>query len=368
MSGRRGPLPASAIPLLAGALLMLAACQSQQAAPTGALSPVAGPPADPADAAPGAEGSPEEGGLAVTREGATARLALGTHLFVEMDVDVLTRRGGIVRAVVRERGDRVKKGAVLCELESEGLRLALELAEVEADRSRSALRRAMKLHEVRAISDEEREDAEFNLRSAERARDLAAHELEKSYVRAPFSGFISSRSAEVGQVLAEDDPTPLFRVTALEPLLARLFVPQWAYTHLHKGDKASVESVAASALSVEGRVRFINDVLDAASGSAEIFVEVPGVWDGGMRPGMEVLVEIRLELPEGRLTVPREAVRLSGVGPGEGEVQVRVAGSAQPRRVRLGFLGDDRIEILSGLADGDLLSPAAAVPRSPRPR
>jgi multidrug efflux pump subunit AcrA (membrane-fusion protein) len=78
---------------------------------------------------------------------------------------------------------------------------------------------------------------------------------------------------------------------------------------------------------------------------------------------MEVEIELVLTLPEGRPTLPREAVRLPVEGGPRAEVVLAGDAGGPARPVKLGFLGDDRVEILSGLKGGDeVLLPAARRP------
>jgi len=298
-------------------------------------------------------------------------LRQSSHLFVEKDVSVLTRRQGIVREVTAQRGERVRSGQILCTLENRDLALALEVARLQAEKARSEFERADRLDRENAISKEAWEEAQFKLRSAERAEQIAAQELEKTFVRAPFDGVISARNAEVGQVLAEDDTRVLFRVTSLSPLLARIFLPQWAYCYLHEGDRVTLRPDGSSEAEVSARVRWINDVLDAASGSAEVLVEAGGGRDA-LRPGMSVSVEVPLRLPAGRVTVSRLAFREASENAVEGEVTVRGADGDQVRRVRAGFKGEDRVEILVGVEAGEtVIVPQETAPRPglpPAPR
>ena len=283
---------------------------------------------------------------------AAATLRQSSHLFVERDVSVLTRRQGIVRQVTAQRGERVRSGQILCSLENRDLALALEVAKLQTEKARSEFERADRLDRESAISREAWEEAQFKLRSAERAEQIAAQELEKTLVRAPFDGVISARNAEIGQVLAVDDTRPLFRVTSLSPLLARIFLPQWAYSYLHEGDRVILRPDGSPAPAVTGRVHWINDVLDAASGSAEVLVEA-GAGRDTLRPGMSVTVEVSLRLPPGRLTVSRLAFRETSENALEGEVTVRRADGDEVRRVRAGFKGKDRVEILLGIEAGE---------------
>jgi len=343
------------------AALAAAACGGSPAAPQGASAGKMPGPASPPQPSSRSEAIPdrgpgESGSVAATRKaGATAILRIASHLFVEKDVSVLTRRAGVVSRIHVRRGARVKEGQLLCDLESRDLQLALEVARLEADRARAAFDRARRLDTESAISQESYENAQFALRGAERAVDIAAHDLEKASVRAPFDGVVSGRNVEVGQVLAEEDVRVLFRITALQPLLARVYIPSWAGIFITEGQSATIKPDTAPASAVEGRVAWINDILDAASASVEILVEAPPTSRSLFRPGLAVMVELRVSLPPGPVTLPRAALRTGASGPGEGEVTVSEAGVARSRLVRVGFLGDDRVEILEGLEADELV-------------
>jgi RND family efflux transporter MFP subunit len=287
--------------------------------------------------------------------GASAVFRGGSHLFVERDVSILTRRPGIILEVRADRGARVVRGQVLCVLENKDLELAVEVARLEVEKAQAAFERAGRLKMESAISKETYEETEFKLKSSERSAEIAEQDLEKSFVRAPFEGVVSARNVEIGQVLAVDDTRVLFRVTAPGPLLARLYVPQWAYAHLEVGAPVDLRPDVSPSSPVEGRVRFINDVLDAASSSAEVIVEVTGREKRDLRPGMSVVAELRFGLPPGRLTVARSALRETTENGEEAEVTVRREGEDRIQRVRLGFRGDDRVEILAGLEQGDIV-------------
>src|SRR5262249_28208670 len=120
--------------------------------------------------------------------------------------------------------------------------------------------------------------------------------------------------------------------------------------------------VVAQEETAGARVRWINDVLDAASGTAEVLVEVEGADASSLRPGMTVVIEAVLRCPAGRLTIAKGALRSRAEGSDDAEVTVRRDGVETVRRVRLGFRGDDRVEIVDGLDAGDAVVIGAGGP------
>jgi len=338
---------------LAAALACAAACATDEAS----RAPAGGEPLAPTRRSV-SNGADPGGSTAAARRDlpAGAKLHQASHLFVEKDVAILSRRPGIISSVLAQRGDRVREGQILCELESRELSLARDVAALDAEQARAEYDRAERLRRENALSTEAYDGARFKLEVAEKAAAMAAQALDKSFVRAPFDGIVSSRTAVVGQVLIADDLRELFRITALAPLLARVYVPQWAYPYLGRDARAWVRSEVAEGAAVEARFRWINDVLDPSSGSAEVLLEVPPGDRRELRPGMSVVVELDLSLPPGRLTIPRSALRDAASEAGDAEITSLSGALESIRRVRLGFLGDDRVEIVEGLQEGDVVS------------
>jgi Cu(I)/Ag(I) efflux system membrane fusion protein len=148
---------------------------------------------------------------------------------------------------------------------------------------------------------------------------------------------------------------PLYRVADLSRV--------WVQLDAYEGDLAAISVGAPVQLvgdtipgrGIEGRVAFIDPVLDPERRTARVRVEAANP-DGLLRPG--VFVSARLQGPTGStgesLTVPRSAVLLTGR---RAIVYVEVAGSQSPtyeaREVELGPRAGDRYPVLAGLQAGE---------------
>jgi len=310
-----------------------------------------------------------------TAEIIVRKLSLDSHLMVERDVGVTTRRDGVIESVLAERGQRVTEGLPLAMMDRGDLLLSEKASELDLAKEQSSFERARRLSEQKIVSDEDYELARLRRDAAEKGLQQIRYELEKCVIRAPFDGVVSGRFVEKGQVIQQDDRRTLFQVTALSPLLARVYVPEWALFGLREGQRARVMSPAAhgGGSDVEARVRWINDVVDAASGSVEVLVEIleradPAV-SAGLRPGMSVKVQLELSLVPARgralVSVPRELFGPVEPSPGE-RVELSVldaAGEVRKRSVVIGFVGDTLVEIRDGLSPG---AKVLAVPPIPQ--
>lgn len=353
--------------LLAGcALLLLAtsACDRARDADAAVVEPP--PPA----AAPAADGhaAQEPRWVAVAAGEPIARtLTLSSHLMVERNVGVTVRRDGIVEEIRAERGDHVEQDQVLAVLERGDLLVSERAAALELDTENVSFERARKLLDQKIIADEDFEQIRLRRNAAEESLERIRYELSKCFLRAPFEGVVSGRFVEKGQFVRWDDGITLYQVTALRPLLARVFVPEWALFALREGQAVRIvptgsrHGARASGPQdgIPARIKWINHVVDAASASAEMLVEViEGREASSLRPGLSVDVSFALTFAghgDGMLSLPRTAFEQDPGEEGDDAVLRVLAadGSVAPRTIILGIVGDDRVEIREGLAAGD---------------
>lgn len=240
-------------------------------------------------------------GVAVAASAADSHRTFQTNLYSERDADLFhrlmieeTAGGGIPITSIRvEVGDRVRTGQLLATLESSDARLYVEAAEPEAEVAAANLRRVEELRESGAVSEAEHDQAMYESRTADAALRQAQLNLSRTQIKAPFAGVVSRRYVRVGDIV--DVETPLFRVTAMAPLRARLLVPESDVASLGVG--APVLLSATDGTTGTARVIIVGPTIDPGSGTREVIVELAEV--GKFRPGASVKAELQDEqLPD----------------------------------------------------------------------
>jgi membrane fusion protein (multidrug efflux system) len=238
-------------------------------------------------------------------------------LIVEHQVDVMAQRDGIVTSTSYEPGARVKAGTVLARLDDRQLSANLEAARAksrsivadlknwqsEAEVLKADYARQKRLWDLGLTSEEQLEHAKYKAESdqwdiqrvqetlntaheEERSLDL---ELEKTKITAPFDGLVARRYVRVGQSVAKGDR--LFWVTAEAPLRMRFTLPERFVGHLQKGQELPLSSPDLPQEQHMTRVLEVSRVVDPASGTIEVLVELDGA-PGGLRPGMTSQVRV----------------------------------------------------------------------------
>jgi RND family efflux transporter MFP subunit len=166
-------------------------------------------------------------------------------------------------------------------------------------------------------------------------------------VRSPVSGTVLEKKVVQGQYVTEGQD--LYVLADLSRLWLSAKVYEQELGGIRTGQLAVARFPAFPGRDFQGRVRFIDAVLDPATRTAGVRVELPNPG-GLLKPGMFANAELRVDLGRG-LAIPRNAVIDTGV---RQVVYVQTApGRFVGREVRLGPPAGDQVQVLAGLAAGE---------------
>ena len=326
-------------------------------------------PAAPAEDAPAA-------GLATFRvESAPVpeeRLLDGTVEAVNQST-VSAQTAGRIDAVHFDVNDQVKAGTVILRIRSTeqvaGLTQAQAALKEATAREAEAQLRYQRINDMyqrrvvaRATFDEAsaaRDAAVARSIAARAGLDAAREGVAYTEVRAPYSGVVTQKFVQLGELVAPG--TPLVAVASLDALRVVVEVPQSVIEQVRKVHKAVVY-VDGKRVEATGLTLFPS--AQPQTNTFRVRIELPkGVQ--GLAPGMFVKVGLVTGAAD-LLLVPRAAV----VERSEMRAVYVVApdGRVSLRQVRLGHVRGDQIEILAGLVAGDTIArdPAAAAARAYR--
>ncbi len=314
------------------------------------------------------------------------------------EVDLHAKVAGYIRNINVDIGDRVSTGQVLAVLEVPELAAQLQGSEADIHRREEDIRRAQSeiarsesVHSAAhfgytrlkqaaqarpgLIAEQELDDAmakdkasEAQVAMAEAALSEAKQELAVAqanhaqmsamagYTRltAPFPGVVTKRYADTGALIpaGTSTTTPALPVVRLaETSILRLIfpVPESAVPLIHVGMPVDVK-VPALNRTFAGHVTRYDDSLDQQTRTMNTEIDVENK-DGSLVPGMYAESNFALVNKENALTVPVQAVSRSG---SQASVLVVDAHNRiEERQVQLGTEGTDRVEITSGLAEGE---------------
>jgi membrane fusion protein (multidrug efflux system) len=214
-----------------------------------------------------------------------------SHLMVEQDVAVTARMTGIIVGIHVERGAVVAKSQPLASLDARDLDLDIRESKEEMELRQAELARARALAEGKILSRAELDERQARFEVAQAKYEKTKELRDRAVVRAPFAGVVSERYARIGQKVIEDESIPLFKITAAEPLLARIYLPEEELMRVRVGDAVEIVPVKFPESKTSGTVQFVSPTVDAASGTFQVLIRVRRVnGAAALRPGVAVRV------------------------------------------------------------------------------
>jgi len=271
--------------------------------------------------------------------------------------------GGRIVSVSVDVGSSVKNGQSLAQIDRIDFLLAKAAAEASILRFKALIRSAgLQVSRLRALVEKQsanqaaldKAEAEYEALKAQLTGagvrlQRSELNLKRTVITSPITGRIDERRVSVGDYVERG--TPLFHITKLDRLQARLPFPESLSPILHVGLPVLLKSPVAPDIVVKGKITRIRPVITPSNRSVEVLVDVdnPDGWE----PGASVT---------GRVLVMRHE---KAVLAAEGSVVHRPAGTvvyvikndvAEQRAVKTGLRKDGKIEILEGLAEGEQIA------------
>jgi membrane fusion protein (multidrug efflux system) len=273
--------------------------------------------------------------------------ALGTAQANE-SVTLTAKVTDTVRRVNFEDGDYVDVGTVLIELTNQEEEALLAEARANLDDAESQRRRLEDLSS-RGLSAESELDVARSRAAAMQARlNSIVARLRDRLILAPFSGLLGFRQVSPGTMLSPN--TPITSIDDISVIKLDFTVPESAIGSMVPGAKIVAKSVSFPGRDFEGSVRTVGSRVDPVTRAITVRAHIENA-DRSLRPGMLLTVEVvtgermALVVPEGAVfQVQNRAYVYRADGDVARQQQIDVGGR------RFGV-----VEVLGGLADGDLI-------------
>lgn len=187
-------------------------------------------------------------------------------------VDFSSQLPGIIETIHVERGDMVKKGQVVAELQAGVDRALVNLAKAKVDFGLRKASRNKELFEKQLLSIHQKDELETEIRLAQMQLREAEERLKLRIIRSTINGVVVKRTGAPGEYVNEE---PFLTVARIDPLNVEMIVPAALYGTIKKGQSARVEPDQPIGGSYTAKVVIIDQVIDAASGTFGVRLELP---------------------------------------------------------------------------------------------
>jgi RND family efflux transporter MFP subunit len=337
-----------------------------------------------------------------TTENLSHDLILTAEFRPYQEVDVMAKVAGYIKRINVDVGDRVKLGDPLATLEIPEMAddqrrasAALERSQAEVARAGDELQRAESAHQIvhlslqrlaavaekrpgliaqQEIDDARSKDlvAEAQVASAKSGLAAATDQvhvntsdldrvrtmLDYTRVTAPFAGVVTKRYADTGSMIqagtaSQTQAMPVVQLSENTLLRLVLPVPESAVPTVHIGQQVEVR-VPTLNRSFPGRVARFSDKVSLATRTMATEVDVPNS-SLVLIPGMYAEVDLTLDRRNAVLAIPVTAVDVDSAA-ATGRVMVITANNrVEVRTISLGIETASKVEVRSGLNEGDLV-------------
>lgn len=254
---------------------------------------------------------------------------------------------GQVLKVLKRKGEKVKRGDLLLQVESNTIRAELATAKANFEKAERDLKRFENLAAGDAITKRQLEDARLGYTTSEAQLIAARKRLANTTIKAPIDGEINEIYVEVGSFLGM--ATKLYDIVNVDVLKLKIKVSASEVLMINNGDKVKVVADVLSGQDITGTVTAIAAQADKSL-KYDVEVEFKNPEENRLRAGMYGTAHFEVSEKEDVLLIPREAIVGSIQNP---SVYVVKDGIASLRDVRVGTVTQNQVEILNGLSAGE---------------
>ena len=188
------------------------------------------------------------------------------------------------------------------------------------------------------------EVARTNVANAEAQLALARKSLSYAVIPAPIDGFVSERTADLGEYVS---PTQkVATIVRTNPLRVRIDIPEQAIPEVHVGQSVSATTSSWPDKSFSGHIARIAPSVTTNSRTLTVEAEIDNS-SGALKPGQFATVRILQPRPVPAVLVPAKAVMTDA---GVSRVFVIKDGHAEQRLVQLGVTEGDLIQLKAGVS------------------
>ena len=322
----------------------------------------------------------------VKRGDLAAHLTVVGNLIGLQTVDVAPRTAGRLLSVNVQMGDPVRRGQVIARVEDREIVEQVRAAEASQEVAKATIRqreadlnvsqlnfeRSKNLFSRGLLAKQALDDAESRYLASVAQLDLSKAQLSQNDARlqelrinlqnttvsSPVDGFVGKRNVDPGAMVSNN--TAIVSVVDISRLKLIVNVVEKDLRMVTAGDIGIVEVDAYPGEKFNGRIARVAPVLDPATRTASIEIEIPN-GDGRLKPGMYARISLTVEERKNALVAPKNAVidfeDKRGVWMPNDEKRATFV------PVTLGIEGTSDIEIVGGLKEGDrfVTTGAAAV-------
>lgn len=294
--------------------------------------------------------------VAVARGNITSVVAATGTINPVNSVDISAKITALIKEMKVKDNDVVKAGQTLVVLEDTELQSQLKQAQDKVTNTSAKYNRIKRLNAIGAKSNQDADDALLDYQNAVNDYEVAQSKINDTIIVSPMDGIVIGKPLTVGTLVAQgvNNPTVIMTISDMSKKQINTQIDETDIPKIQVGQSVVFTIDGYPGKTFKGKVASVSQKATVSSNvvtySVYIDVDDPGNL---LRPSMTARVSITTGEKQNVLTVPLAALKTDKNG--QYVTVIGKGGKNTNVPITVGLYGDDQVEIVSGVQEGDKL-------------
>ena len=257
--------------------------------------------------------------------------------------------GGKIKEFIKDKGSYVKEGEVILVIDNDVLKANMDAAKAQYEKAENNFKRQEELYNQKVTSELQYLNQKYERDAALANYNLIKARYEKTFIKAPFSGIVDKKFAEVGETVL---PTsPIVSMVSMYTIKVEVGVPENYVNQVKVGNDVKVVFKDLDGITYNEKVSFVGNSISTDNRTFPIEIHIKNS-DGKIKPELSAKVYIQRSKYDAAIVIPEETVTQTDIGP---VVFVADGDIAKMRSIEIIARYENKVAVKSGLKEGDKL-------------
>lgn len=265
------------------------------------------------------------------------------------EVKISSETQGKINGVLVDLGSYVQQGRTLIQLDNSLLKLQLQTVEVQIEGLQDDVNRYTILTEADAVQGVQLEKAKLGLKSAKVQKAILQEQINKTTIKAPFSGVVTAKLSEIGAFAAPG--VPLLQITDISTLKFTVNVPESNLKQFQSDQNYNISADVFPELTLNGKLSMIGSKANIGN-SFPVQFQVENTKQSTIKSGMFGKVSLSENEVKQGIIIPSSAIINS-----ENQTQVYIvkSGKSVLQTITISKNIGNKTIVSGGLNVGDII-------------
>lgn len=265
------------------------------------------------------------------------------------EVKISAESQGKINSISVDVGSYVRQGQTLIQLDNSLLQLQIQSVDVQIEGFQNDVNRYAILTEADAIQGVQLEKAKLGLKAAKVQKATLQEQINKTTIKAPFSGIVTAKLSEVGAFAAPG--VPLLQITDISTLKFTVHVPESNLKLFQANPKHTISADALPEIPLSGNLSLIGSKANMGN-SFPVQFQVKNTQQLDVKSGMFGKIELSTSDITQGILIPSSAIIVDG---DQAQVYVIKEEKAVLQNISISGNIKDKSIVNQGLSEGDVI-------------